>query len=415
MRGIRLWGRLLGLRHDRCRGRSHRHRRVSWWSSCGRAGESEIAAVCAGGVARAMTVVTACGAGAHWTWERRWCSCRPTRRVFVVASTGSWSPRCRGRGTARGHTREFDEQVAWLATQCSKTAITQLMRIAWRTVGSIITRVWADIEAAQWWTGSTACVESGSMRSPTSAGFRYLTIVVDHDSGRLVWAAPGRDRATLRMFFDELGPERSAQITHVSADQADWIAQVIAERCPGDGAVRRSVSRGQVGDRSARRGPPPGLERRSPRGADASSRRAPQARPLRALEEPREPHRPPTRQAPLDRANRPAPVSRPTCSKRACARSTASRSTTRSTSSMRGSTGRATANWRRSCGSPTPSRNSAPGIEAAMRHRLSNARVEAINTQIRLITRRAFGFHSADALIALAMLSLAASAHHYHR
>jgi Transposase/Transposase IS116/IS110/IS902 family len=47
------------------------------------------------------------------------------------------------------------------------------------------------------------------------------------------------------------------------------------------------------------------------------------------------------------------------------------------------------------------------GIEAAIRHRLSNARVEAINTQIRLITRRAFGFHGADALIALTMLSLA--------
>jgi transposase len=47
------------------------------------------------------------------------------------------------------------------------------------------------------------------------------------------------------------------------------------------------------------------------------------------------------------------------------------------------------------------------GIVAAIEHGLSNARVEAINTQIRLITRRAFGFHSADALIALAMLTLA--------
>jgi transposase len=47
------------------------------------------------------------------------------------------------------------------------------------------------------------------------------------------------------------------------------------------------------------------------------------------------------------------------------------------------------------------------GITAAIRHGLSNARVEAINTQIRLITRRAFGFHSPDALIAVAMLSLA--------
>jgi transposase len=47
------------------------------------------------------------------------------------------------------------------------------------------------------------------------------------------------------------------------------------------------------------------------------------------------------------------------------------------------------------------------GILAAIEHSLSNARVEAINTQIRLITRRAFGFHSAQALIALAMLTLA--------
>jgi len=47
------------------------------------------------------------------------------------------------------------------------------------------------------------------------------------------------------------------------------------------------------------------------------------------------------------------------------------------------------------------------GIVAAIQHGLSNARVEAINTQIRLITRRAFGLHSPDALIALAMLSLA--------
>jgi len=45
-------------------------------------------------------------------------------------------------------------------------------------------------------------------------------------------------------------------------------------------------------------------------------------------------------------------------------------------------------------------------IVASLTHRLSNARMEAANTTIRLITRRAFGFHSAEALIALAMLTL---------
>jgi transposase len=47
------------------------------------------------------------------------------------------------------------------------------------------------------------------------------------------------------------------------------------------------------------------------------------------------------------------------------------------------------------------------GILAAIEHGLSNARIEQINTQIRLIARRAFGFHSPAPLIALAMLKLA--------
>ena len=67
-------------------------------------------------------------------------------------------------------------------------------------------------------------------------GHRYLTVVVDHDAKRLVWAAPGRDKATLNTFFDALGPDRCAQITHVSADDADWIADVVTARCPA--AVR---------------------------------------------------------------------------------------------------------------------------------------------------------------------------------
>jgi len=129
-----------------------------------------------------------------------------------------------------GHTRVFDEQVAWLATQCSKSAITELMRIAWRTVGSIVARVWADLDARL--DRFEGLRRIGIDEISYKRGHKYLTVVVDHDSGRLVWAAPGRDRATLRSFFDVLGPERSAQLTHVSADGADWIAAVVAERCP---------------------------------------------------------------------------------------------------------------------------------------------------------------------------------------
>jgi transposase len=171
--------------------------------------------------------------------RRRWRALDAgTVRVVVEA----WAPRvrCPAHGVVvahvpwarhgAGHTLAFDETVAWLATQCSKTAVTQLMRVAWRTVGSIISRVWADVDRLA--DRLEGLERIGIDEISYKRGHRYLTIVVCHDSGRLVWAAPGRDRGTLRAFFDALGPERSRQITHVSADQADWISEVVAERCP---------------------------------------------------------------------------------------------------------------------------------------------------------------------------------------
>jgi transposase len=47
-------------------------------------------------------------------------------------------------------------------------------------------------------------------------GQRYLTVALDHDSGRPVGAAEGRDEDTLDRFFFELGEERAKLITHVS-------------------------------------------------------------------------------------------------------------------------------------------------------------------------------------------------------
>jgi transposase len=84
--------------------------------------------------------------------RRRWRALDAgTVRVFLEADA---LRRARGGGGARAvgparrrHTLAFDQTVAWLVTQCSKTAVTELMRIAWRTVGAVITRVWADVEA----------------------------------------------------------------------------------------------------------------------------------------------------------------------------------------------------------------------------------------------------------------------------
>lgn len=59
----------------------------------------------------------------------------------VIVAAVPWA-----RHEAR-HTRAFDDQAAWLATHCSKSAVSELLRVAWRTVGAIVTRVVADARA----------------------------------------------------------------------------------------------------------------------------------------------------------------------------------------------------------------------------------------------------------------------------
>ena len=111
-------------------------------------------------------------------------------------------------------TRQFEDQVAWLTVQASKTAVSQLMRVAWRTVGWICTRVTEEAtQARDLFTGLKRIgVDEISIRKRQ----RYLTVVVDHDTGRLVWAGPGRDRKTVEKFLDLLGKERCHQIKLIS-------------------------------------------------------------------------------------------------------------------------------------------------------------------------------------------------------
>ena len=129
-----------------------------------------------------------------------------------------------------GHTHGFEQQVAWLATQASKTTVTELMRVAWRTVGAIITRVWADVEdRVDLLEGLTRIgIDEVSYRR----GRLFLSVIVDHDTGRLVWVGTGQSTATLQRFFDALGEDRCAQISHVTADSAGYIADAVRANCP---------------------------------------------------------------------------------------------------------------------------------------------------------------------------------------
>ena len=160
-----------------------------------------------------------------------------TTKVFLEADALRVSCRVHGVTVAAvpwarhgaGHTRAFDDQVAWLVTHTSKTAVVELMRVAWRTVGAIAARVVADSRAAvDPFDGLTRIgIDEISYRR----GHKYLMVVVDHDTGRLVWAAAGHDKATLGAFFELLGSERAGKIRLVSADAAEWIGEVATTAC----------------------------------------------------------------------------------------------------------------------------------------------------------------------------------------
>ena len=321
-----------------------------------------------------------------------------------------------------GHTRFFDDQVAWHATQSSKTAITVLMRIAWRTVGAIIARVWDDTEKV--YDQFADLKRIGIDEISYKRGHKYITCVVDHDTGRLVWASPGQDIANLTKFFTELGPERSALITHVSADAAAWIAAVVAKKAPN--AIRcadpfhivKWASDALDGVRrtawnDARRA--------------ARSNEAPRPRGRPATDAPARPDS--ARAAGIKNCRyalwkNPENLTEKQQVKLAWIVQTDPR------------LGRAYylkeglrlvfklpldeatealdkwVIWARRCRIPEFVKlqksivKHRASILASIEHGLSNGRVESMNTKIRLMTRIAFGFKSPEALIALAMLSL---------
>jgi transposase len=129
---------------------------------------------------------------------------------------------------ARGgspYTRDFEDVVAFLAQQMAKTPLTKLLRIGWRSVGAILARVVADkLDRHR----LDALVMIGVDEVSYGADRRLLTCVADHDSGGVVWAAPGRNAQTLQGFFDE----QKASIKAVSIDMSAGYEKAITNAVP---------------------------------------------------------------------------------------------------------------------------------------------------------------------------------------
>ncbi|HEX8932611.1 MAG TPA: ISL3 family transposase, partial [Pseudonocardiaceae bacterium] len=313
----------------------------------------------------------------------------------VVAAAVPWA-----RAGSR-FTTAFEDTAAWLVCHATLSVVAVLLRIAWRSVAAMVTRVVAE-RAGQ--TDRLAGLRRiGIDEISYRKGQRYLLVVVDHDTGRLVWAGKDRTAVTLRRFFDDLGVERAGQLTHISADGAEWIHAVVSERAPRAVLCLDAFH----------------VVAWATKALDAVRRRL--AAQLRAESQ---------HEAAAELTNTRWALLKNPPNQSGAQRSTVAgiartnkplytayllKEQLRAIFETKGRTGRALLagwiSWARRCRIPefvtlaqTLTRYRTL-ILNTLDHALSNARVEATNTPLRLLTRRSYGFHSPESLIAMANLT----------
>jgi transposase len=132
----------------------------------------------------------------HCRRRRLWCPVHGARTEGV--------PFARPRSE---FTRDFECLLAWLATRTDKTTITQMLRIDWDTVGRIIKRVCDDeLDPGR----LNDLFEMGIDEVSWKRQHNYLTLVADHRRRKIVWGCDGKGEKAADAFFEELEPEPAA-------------------------------------------------------------------------------------------------------------------------------------------------------------------------------------------------------------
>jgi transposase len=294
-------------------------------------------------------------------------------------------------------THDFEEHVAYLAQKTDKSTIVDTLGVAWRTVGAIVARVVERYRPGDQLDGLKRIgVDELSYRRH----HEYITVVIDHERERVVWAHPGKNAETLGRFFKELGPERCQKLENVTMDMSPAYVKAVTEAAPQAQVI---FDRFHV--------------QRLAHDALDEVRRA-QVREIKGTDEGRALkrtrfilHKNPwnlttieaQKLAEVQRVNQ--PIYRAHMLKETLAAVLDRRQVNVAREKLREWIGWA----ERSRLDPFKKvartiKDHFEGILAYVQTRLSNGRTEGMNGKIRTITRRSFGFHSASSLIGLVYL-----------
>jgi len=294
-------------------------------------------------------------------------------------------------------TADFEEKVAYLAQITHKTAVTRLLGIAWRSVGRIIESVVGERLNPDRLKGLRSIgIDEFSYRKH----HRYVTLVVDHDTQRVIWAAEGKSADTLGGFFDRLDEQTLKDIQFVTMDMSASYIKAVRERLPQAQIVfDRFHVQSLVSDALEK------VRRAEVRALEGEEAKTVKKTRYPLLKNPWNLTRK-DRQKLADIQRNNARLYRAYLLKEAFAKALDYRQPKRACEALE--------EWltwaSRSKLAPFVKvartiRKYKEGILAYIRDRYTNARVEGINNKLRVIARRAFGFHSAEALIAMLFLN----------
>ena len=146
-------------------------------------------------------------------------NCGVKVRKVPWAAHGSW------------FTYTFEQTCCWLAMNMSKSACAQFMRVEWHTMFNICARVEARLEQARPPMFDNL-VRIGVDETSYKSGHKYMTVVINHDTGAVIWCAKNHGKAVFDSFFEQLTEAQRAKIELVSGDGARWIDDAIAQWCP---------------------------------------------------------------------------------------------------------------------------------------------------------------------------------------
>jgi transposase len=294
-------------------------------------------------------------------------------------------------------TLQFEETVAWLAQNMDKTATRRLMGINWRTVGAIVERV---VKARL----SPERLDELYVIGVDELSFRrhheYVTVVVDHLKQRVVWVGEGKGEKTLLKFFDELGPERTQELTHITMDMGAAYQAAAQARAP---QAQKVFDRFHVQKLASEAVDAVRRDEVNRQGSTAQGQALKHSR-WALLKNPWNlTQRQGEKLSEVARTNR--RLYRAYLLKESLAKGLDYRQPQRAEQHLDG-----WAQW--ACRSKLKPfvklsktiRRFKQGILAYIRTGLSNGRVEGLNNKIRLITRRAYGFHGSEALSAMIYL-----------